>query len=392
MPSNLKSRPIEGYIADNAGNILRNVTVLIKEETPASGSVLIDSVKSDDDGYFITKPIKNGVYDIYESGIRIYRTYHPAYPILIPAYLPAAENIPLGLAPFSDFVDTNYLTDINAFRHYIQVEPETIDIAVYGNMFPLWDVDIQTGISGHPFELLKNIHTGVGADSRFTHTRFDVEYFTQLDAKNSIHKRIRWSGVPGLQFYSQTKIVIPLDYYSIVPNHAIGTVTAPVLYAWVTDPADGTNTTMKVTLPIPNTTNQAFYDSCSLGDILLSEFKTATTIKAEKFWGIVVKKDSPVPTELVLYLKMWLSSNSTHRVQGISTLSDINSGGGTTTVYGVYKFSRYHGFFSSIQNISQTTGERFCVSENLFAQDQQIRYSAAGVVTAQEEIYDYNGV
>ena len=64
MGSNLKSRPIEGYITDSAGHVLRNVDVLIKEEISKTESTLIDSVKSGDDGYFISDPIKNGIYEI----------------------------------------------------------------------------------------------------------------------------------------------------------------------------------------------------------------------------------------------------------------------------------------------------------------------------------------
>ena len=79
MSSNIRALPIESFITDSSGNVLRNALILIKEAAP-SGSNLIDRTTSDDDGYFVSKPIPAGTYDIYESGVRVAKNTHVADP------------------------------------------------------------------------------------------------------------------------------------------------------------------------------------------------------------------------------------------------------------------------------------------------------------------------
>ena len=91
MPSNLRSKPIEGYVADSAGNVLRNSQILIKEAAPY-GSNIRDSITSDDDGYFKSKPLPSGSYDIYESGIIVAKTIHNPDKVDIQCYKAHTDN------------------------------------------------------------------------------------------------------------------------------------------------------------------------------------------------------------------------------------------------------------------------------------------------------------
>ena len=91
MSSNLRSKPIEGHVTDSAGNVLRNSQIIIKQATP-SGSITMGSVQSDDDGYFQSKPLPNGLYDIYESGIVISRIVHTADRNSIQCFKPGTQR------------------------------------------------------------------------------------------------------------------------------------------------------------------------------------------------------------------------------------------------------------------------------------------------------------
>lgn len=328
MATNLRSRPIEGYITDSAGSVLRNVDVVIKEDAPFSGSIVIASAKSDDDGYFITTPIRNGVYDIYESGVRIIRQYHSTNPTLIQCYKPNSNNIPTDIVPFVNFVGASAAGDINDYRYYLQIEPETIDVSSYGHTFPLWETN---SIIGTDFENIGEIHSGFGASSKLTHSRFDVEFII------ADSKRIRWSGVPGVSFGDEQKIVLPLDYMSITPNHhhyyeagiagSISNITA--------DNYEVTLSTAAVT-------------AIAEGDIVKLTMNDSPVPFI--FYGIVYRKFSST----VVYVTKWKSTN------GMS--NDLVS----TTVD---KCHVYNGFSANIESLNETVKERFSVQENLYAQN-----------------------
>ena len=138
MPSNLRARPIEGYITDNSGNVRRNAIITIKEPTP-SGSNVVDTVNSDDDGYFISSPLKNGLYDVYESGVRTLRYYNPANPDVIQSYKKVSDNVPTGLIDFSTLLTTG---EMNNYKYYIQIESDNVNVTTYGHIFPIYDVEI----------------------------------------------------------------------------------------------------------------------------------------------------------------------------------------------------------------------------------------------------------
>ena len=156
MFSNLRSLPIEGHVTDSAGNILRNAQVSIKQQTP-SGSVVVDTVKSDDSGYFISSPIPNGLYDIYESGIKISRIIHNIGNEGLQCFQASRENYnPALVRSFSDLASAK---DLNSYKTFIQLEPSNLNTSQYGNLFPLYDKDIHndpesgTGIPNEIYEI-----------------------------------------------------------------------------------------------------------------------------------------------------------------------------------------------------------------------------------------------
>lgn len=357
MPTNLRSIPIEGYITDNAGNIVRNTTVIIKEDTP-SGSNIVDTVKSDDDGYFISKPIKNGLYDIYESGVRVFRQYHSSQPTVIQCYKPGISNTPTWLAGFSEYTSSNIPTiDINDYKSYVQIEPETLNTTLYGHQFPLWNInpyDISMIGNDHSFKNITKVHNGLDANtSRLTHTRFDAELFLPLYAQNVTHKRVRWAGIPGLMFYGDSKIVLPLDYYGIVPNHFYNTITPSSNITWAIWNSDPT----LIRIDLGATDYNNFYTSLTTGDIIEVSFSTTNM----KFWCILYYKFVE-SNRRILYGRMWKSS---YAVAG-DNLSNISVVASSTDIN---KIICYQGMYSGMEIINQSTSEYITVSENLMAQN-----------------------
>jgi hypothetical protein len=357
MPTNLNSRPIEGYITDNAGNILRNVDVVIKDDAP-NGSVVIDVCKSDDDGYFISKPIKNGVYDIYESGVRVYRQYHSSFPTVIQCYKPYSTNEPSSdILPFSDFVGSEAPDeDINFFRYYIQIEPENIDISTYGHLFPLWKQDGANQLTGHDFENIALVHDGFTVGTSYlTHTRFDVEYFSPLYTQNSDHKRMRWSGVPGVSFADESKIVLPLDYFSITPNQ-------PHYYYNDVNGTWGQYLGSEEIVELSDVPTDVT-DNLITGDILKLELAAS-----QIFWCIVHYIDGTT-----VYATRWKSSRANS-----ANLTTIVSAVGSD--FDVYSYRIYKGFYANLENLTDSVSEYFTVKENQAAQNsisEEYNYSEA---------------
>lgn len=363
MPTNLRSLPIEGYITDNAGNIVRNADVIIKEDAP-NGSIVVDTAKSDDDGYFISRPIKNGVYDIYESGLRVMRQYHSSNPTLIQCYNPETNNIPTNIRPFNDFIGSPTPSyDINKARVYVQVEPEYIDISTYGHMFPVWNIDPQADLYGHDFYNITAIHPELttASSSKLTHTRFDVEFFLPLYAQNTSHRRIRWSGVPGAIFYADSRVVLPLDYYSIVANHHYVQYTpiADNMWSvWNGDPE-------LISVNLTTDSMLAIYDKATNGDILELQMSGGY-----KFWCILYCKQTTSVTDSQrtgqMYGRLWKAADGRLIAQGTSDLTYLKALVPNMKVVG-YKI--FQGMFSALSNVTTSTSEYFSVQENQNAQN-----------------------
>lgn len=215
MSSNLRAKAIQGHVADSAGNVLRNSQIIIKQSAPL-GSITIDRVISDDDGYFKTSPLPNGIYDIYESGVNIARIIHTADRNAIQCFKPNRDNYDISLV--EDFVTLKDLNELNGFKYFLQIEQEEVDVSVLGSSFPIYNFDIIGTVD--PTNELYNMADffNFTPASRITTTRFDIEYFAPLTELSNNYKRIRWAGVPGLRLSEDSKLVVPLDYFSIVAS------------------------------------------------------------------------------------------------------------------------------------------------------------------------------
>lgn len=379
MSSNLRSRKIEGYITDSAGNVLRNTMVTIKEPTP-SGSNIIDSIKSDDDGYFISAPIKSGIYDIYESGIRVLRYYNPADKNAIQSYEVVSDNIPTGISSFNTIVGLGDSGDLNNYKHFLQIESDNIDVSTYGNIFPVYS---PSGISS--FSEYNNLLSGTGFEniasyynmndnSRITNTRFDVELYNPITSDSIQYRKVRWSGVPAIKFFEDSKLVIPLDYYSIVcnsPSKYFNRSGSDNKLSW--DIVSGSNNEIiKIEQPVSETTE--ITDSLIKGDILELEFDTKSGYSDYdgKFWCIYYNDDEDA-SNYNIYARVWKSDNATDNPSLPDPLSDIYSGSGganTDNSGGIKSIKRHNAFYSSIENINVSTNDKFTVVENIYYQSK----------------------
>jgi len=333
MSSNLRSKSIQGYVTDSAGNILRNSSIVIKTSNPTTGSIVVDSIKSDDNGYFISNPIPDGAYDIYESGIRIMRIYHIADKSKIQCYKPKV-NYPdnNNLMPFETLASSNRL---NEFKRYLQIEPDYIDVFQFGSTFPIYDLDISSIVdeSNELYNISKFF--GFSQNSRITTTRFDIEYYAPLTSLSTQYKRIRFAGVPGLKFFEHSKLLVPIDYYSLVPSfpkYYINSATALV--------PEGADI---IVIDCSNEPESDMVPLVSIGDIIKLEF-------ASSLWYGIVCSISDRSINLV----KWLSSRFTSTANPIQIIKKI------------YLFD---GIFQNIDLIDETNNERFTVVENIYAQD-----------------------
>ena len=63
MASNLRSKPLTGHITDSSGNVIRNTSIIIKD---TYGNT-VDTIPTNDEGYFVSSPLPNGVYNIFND-------------------------------------------------------------------------------------------------------------------------------------------------------------------------------------------------------------------------------------------------------------------------------------------------------------------------------------
>lgn len=355
MSSNLRAKPVEGYVTDSAGNVLRNSTILIKEAAP-SGSNIIDTVQSDDNGYFISKPVPTGTYDIYESNIRVARNIHSASQYAVQCYSSLSANIPENLPSYTQMTYDSE-NDINKFRYYIQIEAENLDTKLYGYSYPIYESNLMVDELAY-FSAFHEL----SAVSRLTSTRFDIEYFNPLTSTSGNYRRTRWTGVPAIRFFEDTKLVLPLDFYSILINrvNAIYDFSGNI---------DFTHNASIETISIYDASDSdadftTLADSLTKGDILELTFDD---LSDKKFYGIFVEEDT-YNFHRRLILKKWRSSNySSNPITG--DLENMNY---------VTDVKQYDGMFNGLTNIGVSTNEKFTVVENNYAQNQSI------------ELYDYS--
>lgn len=357
MISNLRARPIQGYITDSAGNILRNSSITIYRNTP-DGLTGVDLIESDDEGYFISNPQPNGVYDIFESGIRTSRIIHNPDQNAIQCFKASKYNyFENDITPFSTLVtDSNLM----GYKYFLQIEPEEVNVDIFGNMFPIYDKDLSTLLATaddlYDMKTFLNLRT----DSRITISRFDIEYYQPLTATQSAYRRIKWAGVPGIRFKKDSKIVVPLDYYSLVANNPFKlSNNGDSFSAGIVTVTDVTGPDDSVVTITGNSSNDAYldiYNNAGIGDIM------RITITDKVWYGIVLSKST-----FSIALEKWNSSRFP------------NTGAIPAVTNSILTMKAYHGIFQGITAMASTVSEYFTVVENFSQQNLD------------SELYNYGG-
>lgn len=362
MPSNLRAKPIQGHLTDSAGNVIRNSLVTVKIMTP-SGAQVVATAKANDDGYFITSPLTSGSYFIYESGILVSQIIHTAAPETIQPFKASVDNyLSVQVKSFNSLLSTNELAK---FKMFIQIESDDIETVLYGNSFQIYDVAIDYSGALVPesfsdlYELAKFFQ--LSSSSRITTTRFDVEYFAPITAVEKAYKRIRWAGVPAIRFKETSKLVIPIDYFSLVPglpkkvsHNGIVFDNIPGDYVKVVEISE-THMVIQAT-SVDNEYFSEIYSSMAYGDIARIVTHLDTNPLTSRTWyGIL--SDRPDPnTDLKLYFELLPSSR-------FVSAEDINTNHLVDTI------SHFDGMFSGLQSMDSLIPERFTVVENVYAQD-----------------------
>lgn len=363
MISNLRARPIQGHVTDSAGNIIRNSNIVIYRSSP-DGSVAVDRAESDDEGYFISNPLPNGIYDIFESGIRTSRVIHNPDQNAIQCFKASRDNyFENDITPFSTLVDNE---DLNNYKYFLQIEPESISVDVYGNMFPIYEKDLSViEFEAGDLYYLKTF-LNLRTNSRITITRFDVEYYLPQTATQSSYRRIKWAGIPGIRFKADSKLVVPLDYYSIVANNPFkiskngGEFAADEVYVDGDPSGTGSELVVTITGVSSNSDYRDVYNNIGIGDILRL---TLDDTPSDKIWyGIVLSKSN-----YSVVLENWKSSRF------------ISSGSAPVDEDDVLTIKAYHGMFQGMTAMSSTVSDYFTVVENVYQQ------------SVESELYDYSG-
>ena len=353
MISNLRSKPVEGHITDSAGNVLRNATVVIKQPTP-SGSYIVDTIQSDDDGYFISKPISSGTYDVYESGIRVSRINHDASPLSIQCFKADVDNFNSTIVGNFETLRQSTPSNLNSYKAFIQIEPLYIDVAQFGNTFPIYNRDISSGTDYT--DDLANMASffELSTNSRVTTTRFDVEFFSPITALSSAYKRIRWAGVPAIRFYKDSRLVIPLDYFSIVPS-----------MPKIVTPSSAAYETTKVIV----TYSDQCINELSIGDSSSEEIKNLIPLLS---YGDIVKiriqADTPYDW-YGIYVRKYETSSPNYITLEKWRSSRYDPGQDPVDGDVVDKIYVYDGMFQNISSINEEVNQKFTVTENIFTQD-----------------------
>jgi len=325
MASNLRSKPITGHVTDGAGNIIRNSNVTIVARTTNGSIPISNSVITNDDGFFTSEPLPSGYYNIFDSGIMISSMYHDANTVSIPVF-----NFANKTSDFRDFIENG---NPNDYKIYFQIENNDINVARYGNTYPIYDININNS-KDEWLSDFANFHN-LSSESRITVTRFDIEYYSPITESTKSYKRVRWAGVPAIRFTKESPLLIPLDYYSIVPNMPkyIDASQNLVVENPTTDSCDISGA------DLANTTE---------GDIIEVRYDNSTG--SHVWYGINVLESGGVVT-----LKSWNSSIN---------MDDVPDDSVTVT-----QLRFYDGMFTELQTLTSTTNEKITVVENVFAQD-----------------------
>jgi len=343
MASNLRSKPITGHVTDGAGNVIRNSSITIKSFTPIS-EIVVDTTITNDDGLFVSAPLPTGSYAIFDSGVLISNILHTADADSIPALEANSVNVGSKTLAFRALIDNG---DINDYKVYVQLEDPSINISRYGSTYPLFDRDIKDhGVDWYGD--LASFHD-LTVDSRITTTRFDIEYYNPLTKTSKTYKRVRWAGVPAIKYSRDSRLVLPLDYYSIIP-------TNPKYYKTEVDAVTSEDNSY---VTINSSTMDA--GATIVGDIIKLEWTNNNDEELE-WYGINVEE----------------SLNSIKLVEWKSSLNSENIKPVVNDIKDSFKVYIYDGMTQGMSNLGGSTNEKISIVENVSAQNSLT------------ELYNYN--
>ena len=320
MSTNLRSDKVSGYLIDGAGNIMRNTKVTVRIKSGVGDNV-VSEVYTDDSGAFTTDPLPNGKYYVYESGVLASIIVHTPDKNSIQCY--AVED---GNAPsVNDLLATD---DPNDFVAFVQIEPTDLNVARYGNSFPLSNLTVGEDNQSN----VQNLKALLSLDdnSKLSLTKFDVEYYNPIVSDISSYKRVRCSGVTAFSYSGSSRLVVPMTYRNIVANNPRQTITGTVTIG-------------------DNSIGIAGIDA-TIGDII----RVKKASDAMDYYGIVTSIES---TNNIYTTTKWVSGYKEFEIP-------------TSKEYVDSDVEVYDGLFSGLNSLGSDTNTLITVTENVSAQNQ----------------------
>lgn len=400
MPDKFRTSPIEGYITDAAGNVQRNITVRIKEEHPDGFVSDVEAVQTDSNGYFVSSPLKKGIYSLYDGGVRLsQRTHLPQYDHEIPAFVPGVKNAPEAL---TSEPESQQLVD----SIFLQIEPDYRDVVKYGHIFKTHNKKFP--LDGGYFSDMPDTYFADDEDQFITVSRFDISYMDDAFGTN-----VFWRGVPGLIYdkANETQLIIVLDNFSLIPKTLKNKLDIdPFENPYNNDPSgtpklqnlssggdylywDVASTDPEFT----ETTKLASY--LNLGDIVMMDVRDelADPMSPSKVLWLRLAYKVVTTTDVVLRFIDWSGrpidkSGLTNRKSGFvygNGENNVAANGSGIVTEDIHYIYIYDGMTSNLnlnKNLSpQTIRSRFTVIENTF----ETMFLNKDYLPHKSELYDY---
>lgn len=212
----VRAMPITGHLKDRSGNVIAGSKVSVKMVTPIT-NVHVDDIIINNNGFFSTRPLPNGVYNFYHSGVFVTSIYH-YHNSSIPCYRPKDEYLDFAiLKNFSTYASTFRVSE---YKIFLQVEGDYPTHSVM-NLDAFYGIKIPEDGDTEPISVkgdlnYASVFLNMDEDSRFTTTRFNIEYNIEKDFGDKRVRNILWTGVPGVKYSEDHPVIIPIDYFSLI--------------------------------------------------------------------------------------------------------------------------------------------------------------------------------
>jgi len=337
---NLRAKPIEGFVTDSAGNTVRSPNVVIKEITTGSKYRVVDTCATDPSGYFRSKPLKCGVYEVFESGEMLTRINHFFGNGIIPGFKPT----PNLYVPAKSINDYNLASTNNINNHIlcVQIESDSTDIQNSGHVFPAYFGLDKSGIGDH-YEL--------ASGNTISPSKFNIEYFYP-NANAGTYRYVTWRGIHAVSYgvaSSPLPMVIPLTYWDLFIDTALPISSRPALavpYAFGTESSKAVITI----LASSEQGTQISFSTLGKGDIV------SITISAVTRYGIIYDIITNPEGDYDLHLQIWEKTGATEFVAPV--------GIGDTTMS--MKF--FQGLSQTMESAEDTLSDRLTIMEDFSTQ------------------------